>query len=507
MIGVTVIRGILLITIPLPGAEVQALGKPDAIFNRDAEWSALARFVASSSPDVRLGVVSGRRRQGKTFLLSSLADQTGGFYFPATETTEVDALRQLGTALAAYAGGAAPYQFRDWEQALEAVFATAGDRPVVVDEFPYLTRASPSLPSILQRALGPGGVARRSARSRLILCGSARSVMGRLLGGNAPLRGRASLELVVPPFGYRDAARFWEIDDPTLAVLVHAIAGGTPAYRREFTGGDAPGSLADFDDWVVRTVLNPETPLFREARYLLAEEGDIRDTALYHAVLGAIATGNGSRGGIASYIGRKSTDIAHPLTVLEDSRLVAREEDPFRHGRASYRIAEPLITFYEAVMRPAWPRLERRQASRAWAESTQRFRAQVVGPHFEALCREYAFDAGDELFGGVVAEVAAGTVADPARRTQIQLDVAVLAPASPGEPRRILSVGEVKWGDRLTGRHLARLRRARDLLVQKGYEARDAVLACYGASGFDDDLQAAALRGEAALVGVADLYR
>jgi hypothetical protein len=79
------------------------------------------------------------------------------------------------------------------------------------------------------------------------------SVMGRLLAANAPLRGRASLELIVDSFGYRTAARFWQIDDPKLAVLVHSIVGGTPAYRQEFVGGDAPESLTDFGDWVPRT--------------------------------------------------------------------------------------------------------------------------------------------------------------------------------------------------------------------------------------------------------------
>ncbi|MFB9833576.1 hypothetical protein [Actinoallomurus acaciae] len=34
------------------------------------------------------------------------------------------------------------------------------------------------------------------------------------------------------------------------------------------------------------------TPIFREARYLLAEEPDLRDTALYLSVLGAVADGH-----------------------------------------------------------------------------------------------------------------------------------------------------------------------------------------------------------------------
>lgn len=36
--------------------------------------------------------------------------------------------------------------------------------------------------------------------------------------------------------------------------------------------GGSPSGPDDFDEWGVRTALNPETPLFREARYLLAGE-------------------------------------------------------------------------------------------------------------------------------------------------------------------------------------------------------------------------------------------
>jgi uncharacterized protein len=91
---------------------------------------------------------------------------------------------------------------------------------------------------------------------------------------------------------------------------VHAVVGGTPAYRREFVRSDAPSGLDDFDAWVRRTVLNPQTPLFREARYLLAEETDIREPAIYHSVLAAIASGNTTNGGIAGYIGRRSDELS-----------------------------------------------------------------------------------------------------------------------------------------------------------------------------------------------------
>ncbi|GAA3188879.1 AAA family ATPase [Nonomuraea roseoviolacea] len=487
--------------------------RPERVFGRAREWEGLSRFVAgrgavTAQNGAALGVVSGRRRQGKSFLLQALTEATGGMYFAATEATEAESLRLFTEALTRHTREVVDIPPRDWNDAVTLLFRAFRDRqvPVVVDEFPFLTRSSPALPSIIQRELGPGGSGRES-RARLVLCGSAMSVMGGLLAGQAPLRGRAGLELVIHPFRYREAADFWGITDPRLAVLVHAVLGGTPAYRYEFTQGDVPADLDDFDAWVIRTVLNPQTPLFREARYLLAEESEIRDPALYHSVLAAIASGNSTNGGIANYVGRRSDQITHPLHVLEDCALVAREPDLFRSGRARYRIVEPLITFYEAIMRRRWSELEIHRAKRVWGSVRQSFLAQVVGPHFEMLCRDFAVDADQNLYGDFPAEVGAGTVPDPARRSQIEIDVAVLAAQEPGRPRRVLSLGEAKWGEVMGRAHLARLERARELLEGKGYDTRDTVLACYGGSGFASDLtDAAGTDPKVLLVGLDRLY-
>ncbi|GAA4216006.1 AAA family ATPase [Microbispora amethystogenes] len=474
--------------------------KPQHVFDREREWAGLVSFASDASPGARLGVVSGRRRQGKSYLLQALASSMGGIYFPALEVTEAVALRLFADELVRFTGAPVP-PFRDWIDAIPYLFGAVRDRPVpvVLDEFPYLVKASPELPSIIQRELGPGGSGAGSM-ARVLLCGSAMSVMGGLLSGTAPLRGRAGLEMLVRPFDYRQAARFWGIGDPRLAVQVHAVVGGTPAYRNEFVRGDIPAGPADFDDWVIRSVLNAEVPLFREARYLLAEETEIRDPSLYHSVLAAVADGNTTSGGIAGYVGRKSNEIAHPLRVLEDSHLLVKERDLFRPNRSHYRVAEPLITFYQAIMVREWARLERGDAATVWRGSRARFLSQVVGPHVEVLCREYALDA-DPAAG----EVGSGVVPDPANRTQIEVDVAVLAPADHGRPRRVLSLGEVKW-DRLMGaEHVARLRRARDLLTAKGYDTRDTVLTCCSGAGFTAELGAEP-GSDVRLITLDDLY-
>ncbi|MBU3062586.1 ATP-binding protein [Nocardia sp. NEAU-G5] len=488
------------------------MDKPADMFDRDFEWGALGRFVTDTQPDATLGVVSGRRRQGKTYLLRAACQATGGFYFGATESTDAESLRLIGSALTQYLNAPLPVQPTDWFQVVDALLLLGREQPlpVVIDEFPYLAKANPALPSIIQQALAPLRRERTSSRTRLLLCGSAMSFMGKLLAGAAPLRGRAGLELVVRPLDHIQAAKFWRVEDPQLAFRLNAVVGGTPAYRREFVRDDAPKDMADFDDWVIRTVLNPESPLFREARYLLADETDIRDLGLYHAVLAAVAQGNTTRGGIASYIGRPAADISHPLNVLEDAGFLAHEDDMFRGNRTYYRIAEPLITFYYSVMRPVWSRLEAPgSAGRVWPTRQRQFSANALGPRFEQICREWALlHADSETFAELPVKVGGGVINDSANKIGREVDVVVVGAADTGKPP-LLSLGECKLQEVMGIGHLERLRNIRKLVVEAGhYDTTSTGLACYSGAGFTDELrQAAAESGDVLLIGLDDIYR
>jgi hypothetical protein len=82
---------------------------------------------------------------------------------------------------------------------------------------------------------------------------------------------------------------------------------------------------------------------------------------------------------------------------------------------------------------------------------------------------------------------------------------AVLAPAGPGRPRKILSLGKAKWDRVMDLRHVERLRHARDLLAVKGFDTRDTLLSCYSGAGFDPAL-AAAQGGDIQLLGLDQVY-
>lgn len=488
--------------------------KPTDIFDRDREWSALTRFVSDEAPGATMGVVSGCRRQGKSFLLEALCEAAGGFYFSAQEATDTESLASIGEALTRHLEPVVPFAPANWRQVFDVLLRMGTERnvPVVIDEFPYLARANPALPSIIQGAYAPRRTERTSSRTRLLLCGSAMPFMGGLLSGNAPLRGRAALELPVHTLNYRLAADFWGITDPRLALLVHSVVGGTPAYRTEMVRYDAPRDIDDFDDWVVRSILSPGSPMFLEARYLLAEEPDLRDGALYHSVLNAIATGNTGRGGIAGHVGKKTNELAHPLTVLEDAGLITRDVDAFRTNRTDFRICEPLLTFYHAIMRPFWPQLMHGvETERVWRRAVHRFASNVVGPHFERVCREWALQfahesGGRNRLGDFPVRVSAGTINDPAERTLRGVDVVAVGYADNSRPP-LLGLGEAKWNETMGVGHLDRLRSIRQL-VSRGdrYDTSATRLLCFSGVGFSPGLQEAQARGEVELVGLDELY-
>src|SRR6201981_1517283 len=120
--------------------------KPDDMFDRDVEWMELAAFTADERSGATLGIVSGRRRQGKTFLVRALCEATGGFYFAADEATDGESLHPLATALCAYLRLPSALRLRDWHEAIDALLGLGAEHPVpvVIDEFPYLAKANPA---------------------------------------------------------------------------------------------------------------------------------------------------------------------------------------------------------------------------------------------------------------------------------------------------------------------------------------------------------------------------
>lgn len=484
--------------------------KPDYIFARDAEWETLAEFAADERLGATLGVVSGRRRQGKTLLLESLCDELGGLYFTVPEDMPPEEhLRRLAEAIARHTGGLPP-RLENWDQGIDALFSLGAEKPtlVVLDEFPYMARSTDGLPSVIQHALSPRGKARTQSRTRMILCGSSLSFMTSLVAGSAALYGRARLGLIVHAFDYRTAARFWGVEhDLPLAMRLYAITGGTPAYIEYATG--TPQSLSDLDDWVPRNMLNSTTMLFRQPRMLLSEDSSFSHIGMYGAVLTTIAEGRHTVPVIATRLTRSQADIQHYVKGLTDAGFLTYREDAFRKNRGEYQITDALIRFHHAIVYPNWSRLDIYRPERArqfWDRSQETFSSQVLGGAFEDMCLAWAREyAAAETLGGEPATVTSGVLNSPAGKSQFQIDLVVRD--AEGE---VIALGEAKADEIIGNRHLARLRDTVGLLrAQKriGPDAEPRLLFISG-TGFEDGLvaTAAANGGQIQLIDLERLY-
>jgi uncharacterized protein len=413
--------------------------KPTTIFDRDLEWVRLADFVDSPLDECLLGLVYGRRRQGKTTLLQHLCNERGGFYWQATETEGAANLASLSEAWSAWTRSPGPIRFADWAGAIAALTAPKSrPTPIVLDEIGRVIAKAAELPSLIQRALAPVGPAASTNWTRLVLCGSAFGLMRRLLDGSAPLRGRASLELIVQPFDFRTAAEFWGVDaNPAVAFELYSYVGGTPAYPT-FAAGDRP-ARGGIERWVVRRLLDPSSALFREGRTVVAEDVELSDQQLYWGLLGAVASGSRRWADLDVSLGAKRGSLSHAVQTVMDAGWLERRDDPLRKNRSTYELREPLVRFHRLVTEPAEQRLRLGiDPRRIWHESEATVSSLILGPQLEQLAYDWSLRYADPAtFGGSVAEVGPTVIGDQ------QVDLAAVEHTTRGA-KRLLAVGEVK---------------------------------------------------------------
>src|ERR1700722_17536837 len=114
------------------------------------------------------------------------------------------------------------------------------------------------------------------------------------------------------PFGFREAAGFWDAAaDPELAFRLHALVGGTPEYRA-MCGGAGPRSLAGFDRWVQRRLLDPASVTVGEGAAPPGEESRRAAAAAPAScawALGGSSAGRGRPSEIPATLGRPEAAV------------------------------------------------------------------------------------------------------------------------------------------------------------------------------------------------------
>jgi hypothetical protein len=111
-----------------------------------------------------------------------------------------------------------------------------------------------------------------------------------------------------------------------------------------------------------------------------------------------------------------------------------------------------------------------------WNRAAHQMDANVYGPHLEDVARRWAL-LGYQPQNGFVTRVGSSKVADPVKRTSMQIDVVAVGDAGDGSDA-IKLIGEVKWSPSgFAPGAVDRLRRTRDLLAATGHNVDDCDLA------------------------------
>jgi len=407
---------------------------------RTREMETLQRL--SATPGFQFLVLYGRRRVGKTTLLSEFCRGQNALFFVADEFDEKTSLDRFSRQLFAWAGLADLTQpFASWDTAFEFLAKrTERERVVLVlDEYPYLAEAYPRISSLLQNLIDHRF---GSGQLFLILCGSSVGFMEReVLGEKSPLFGRRTAQIQLQPLSFAESRLFfpeWTAEDQLGA---YGILGGIPQYLRQF---DPDRTIADN---VRERLLEKTAYLYEEPKNLLRQE--LRQPALYHSILTAVAGGASKIGEIAHKIGEPSDKAAKYVGTLVELRILKRELPigvPASSRKTVYQLEDAFFSFWYRFVFPSTSALAQGMGGAIWSSRVEPCLNDYLGPVFEEVCREtmwrwnqsgrwpFVFDRMGRWWGN-----------DVLLRREAEIDIVAT------DGRKAL-VGECRWRNEPVGR-------------------------------------------------------
>jgi len=363
-----------------------------AFYNREDELRALERRWQAGSSE--FFVVWGRRRVGKTELLSRFLGVKRGFHFEATEGLEPDHLHDLTAILVAETASPllAAQGLANWQAALAAIADYARPEPTVVilDEFQWIARATADIGSLLNRWWREVG---RELPIFLIVSGSEVSFFEHeVLTGT--MYGRRTGQQQLAPFDYHAAGLFFSGWSPEDRLRAYAVCGGMPYYLEQFD------ERLPLDENILRVALYRSGVLHEEAKLLLYEE--LPEPQRFFSILRAIENGASRYNQIAQRTGVRGSALDNALDLLRELYLVRRKvpvtsANPERTRQTSYEITDGYLRFYFRFMHPFESRLKNdadaeRHLCQTILPNLDEF---VSRPAFEEVCQEYLRVAED----------------------------------------------------------------------------------------------------------------
>lgn len=279
-----------------------------------------------------LAFIYGRRRVGKTTLINHFIKGKKAIYFTGVESNEKQNLANFSKSIIEFVNGIeAEYSFLSFQAAIEYVFKLAEKERIIliIDEYPYVAHTSKSFESTIQLLIDKY---KDSSRLMMILCGSSMSYT------EDQMLSYSRIKLL--PFDFEETCRYFENLSDEDKAIIYGIAGGTPQYLSQMRDSFS------VEENIKNTYLNPTSFLYEEPTNLLKHE--VREPAIYSAIMTAIANGSMRMSEISKKVGEDTNVCSIYLKNLINLGIV-RKETPYGERtsrRAIYSIEDNMFGFW-----------------------------------------------------------------------------------------------------------------------------------------------------------------
>lgn len=451
--------------------------------DRKREMALLEREYESDTAS--LVVVYGRRRVGKTALLTQFIEQKPAIYFLATEESEAMNRQAFQQLAAAYLkdGLLQEAAVARWEPIFERlVSAVRGERLVIVlDEFQYIGRNSPAFLSVFQRIWDQ---CLSKANVMVVLCGSLISMMmSQTLRYESPIYGRRTAQLRLRPVKFPYYPKFFGEEKPRDEwIRYYSVTGGVPKYIEMFSRAQS------LEQGIKENILDTGSFLYDEPNFLLQRE--VSDIGSYFSIMRAIAAGNHKLSKIATVLQQKQTSIPRYLRVLIELDLLEREvpvteSSPEKSKKGIYQIRDPFLAFWFQFIYPNRSYLETGHQEVVLRRIRQNFIDSRVSFIYEEICREqlWTLSANGQL-PCVLDKV--GRWWDNAGN---EIDAVGIA-----EDEQVLVLGECKFWQGQVGLNVLQALEQKALQVSWHSETRKTLYVLFSIHGYTAELQQLAMQ-------------
>ncbi len=342
-----------------------------------------------------LVVLYGRRRVGKTTLITEFIKEKKALFFLASEESEAQNRNAFKEKVAEFLDSdlLRSAEIKNWDVLFKSIMDAPFDsKPIIVlDEFQYLGKANPAFPSIFQRIWEE---ILKDKEVMVILCGSLISMMeSQTLAYGSPLYGRrtAQIRLKQIPFGYYH--EFFPDKSRKELIEMYAVTGGVPKYIELFS------ESKDIYTAIQKCVLNRSGYLYDEPHFLLQQE--VSEVGSYFSIIKAIAAGNTKLSAIASVLEIKATSLTKYLKTLIDLDILEREvpvteDNPEKSKKGLYKIKDNYLRFWFAFVYPNMSFIESGHSRIVMNKIRKSLVKNHIAYVYEDVCKERMWDLNAE---------------------------------------------------------------------------------------------------------------